>query len=312
MRVACALLALNFLCAVPGVAQDAPKRPKIIGVAHISLFVHDIAKSREFYKDFLGFDEPFQLDKSDGSLALTFIKVNDRQYIELVPETKPDTDRLGHISIEVESAEAMRLYLKAHGVKVPDSVPKGRIKNSNFNVKDPDGHQVEIVQYEPDGWTVREKGKFMNGPRISKRMMHLGITVGDLDASMAFYRDLLGFQEIWRGSRDGKVLSWVNMKLPDSDDYIEFMLKDRPQTLSTLGTAHHIALETPDIEKSKSELAARAENAHYTKPLEVRTGTNRKRQMNLYDPDGTRTEMMEPGTVDGVSAPSSTAAPPKN
>ncbi len=311
MKVAVALLALIFLGAGPGVAQDAPKRPKITGVAHISVFVHDIAKAREFYKDFLGFGEPFQLDKPDGSLSLTFIKINDRQYIELVPETKPATDRLNHISIEVEDAEAMRVYLKSKGVKVPDSVPKGRIKNSNFNIKDPDGHQVEIVQYEPDGWTMRDKGKFMDGPRISNRMMHLGITVANLDASMAFYHDILGFQEFWRGSRDGKVLSWVNMKLPDSEDYIEFMLTDRPQTLATLGSSHHIALETPDIEKSKADLAARAEKAHYTKPLEVRTGINRRRQLNLFDPDGTRTEMMEPKTVDGIPAPSSTAAPPK-
>jgi len=304
------LLVSAAICCVLCGAGRAQERPKIIGVAHISIFVHDIARSREFYKDFLGFGEPFQLDKPDGSLSLTFIKINDRQYIELVPETKPGTDRLGHISIEVENAEAMRLYLKAHGIKVPDAVPKGRIGNSNFNVKDPDGHQVEIVQYEPGGWTRRENGRFMDGPRVSKRMMHLGITVASLDASMSFYRDLLGFQEIWRGSKDGKVLSWVNMKLPDSDDYIEFML-EKPKSPAALGTAHHIALETPDIEKSRAELAARADQAHYTRPLEVRTGTNRKRQLNLYDPDGTRTEMMEPKTVDGVPAPSSTAEPPK-
>jgi lactoylglutathione lyase len=45
--------------------------------------------------------------------------------------------------------------------------------------------------------------------------------------------------------------------------------------------------------------------------LEIRTGTNRKRQLNLYDPDGTRLELMEPHTVDGKPAPPSTAAPPR-
>src|ERR1039457_5700738 len=63
-------------------AQDA-KRPPITGVAHISLFVHNIEQSRHFYKDLLGYEEPFRLDKPDGGLALTFIKINDRQYIEL-------------------------------------------------------------------------------------------------------------------------------------------------------------------------------------------------------------------------------------
>jgi len=45
--------------------------------------------------------------------------------------------------------------------------------------------------------------------------------------------------------------------------------------------------------------------------MEIRTGTNRKRQMNLFDPDGTRTELMEPRTVDGKPAVSSTAPAPK-
>src|SRR6185295_8840014 len=145
-------------------------RPRILGLAHIALRVSDIEKSRAFYKDFLGFGEPFRLDNPDGSLALTFIKVNDRQYIELFPGLKPGADRLNHISIQTDDAEAMRVYLASRGVAVPAKTPKGRIKNSNFNVKDPDGHTVEIVQYEPDGFTVREKGKYMTGARASDRI----------------------------------------------------------------------------------------------------------------------------------------------
>src|SRR5215468_8225727 len=37
------------------------KRPRILGVAHMALYVGDLAKSRSFYKDFLGFEEPFSL-----------------------------------------------------------------------------------------------------------------------------------------------------------------------------------------------------------------------------------------------------------
>jgi catechol 2,3-dioxygenase-like lactoylglutathione lyase family enzyme len=293
----------------------APPRPRIKGVAHIALAVHDIEKSRTYYKDWLGYGEPYKLDNPDGSLSLTFIKVNERQYIELFPEKTANTDRLLHISIEVENAEAMRAYLKAKGVKVPDKVGKGRIKNSNFMVTDPDGHLVEIVQYEPDGLTVQAKGKFLDDnravPRIAQRMSHLGIIVGALAPAMKFYGDILGFQEIWRGSKDGKVLSWVNMKVPEGNDYLEFMLYDQMPDLKSLGTLHHICLEVGDIEKSKAVLEARPTRGSYTRPLEIRTGINRKRQMNLYDPDGTRSELMEPGTVDGKPTPPSAAAPPR-
>ena len=305
MRTLIALIALAPLLS----AQ--PQRPRILGVAHIALYVSDIEKSRAFYKDFLGFGEPFQLDNPDGSLSLTFIKVNERQYIELFPGLKPGADRLNHISIQTDNAEAMRVYLASRGVTVPAKVPKGRIKNSNFNVKDPDGHTVEIVQYEPDGWSVREKGKHMSGARVSERILHLGIIVGDLAAANKFYGDILGFREIWRGSSNGETLSWTNMQVPDGEDYIEFMLyKDLPEP-DRRGTQHHICLVTPDLAQAQAELEAKPYRKTYTRTMEPRTGVNRKRQLNLFDPDGTRVELMEPATVDGKPAPPSTAPPPR-
>ena len=306
-----AVFALALVTVASLTAADAPPRPKIVGVAHIALSAHDMKKSAAFYQDFLGYQQPFRLENADGSLAISFIKINDRQYIELSPETGPGTDRLKHIALEVESAEQMRAYLRSKGVKVPDQVPKGRTKNSNFMIKDPDGHQVEIVQYEPDGFTMREKGKFIDGPRISTRIAHVGINVGTLAPALKFYGEILGLQEFWRGSKDGKVLSWVNMKLPESDDYIELMLYDEKPSLSQLGTQHHICLEVASVERAAAQLEARKAKAGYTKPLEVKTGVNRKRQMNLYDADGTRTEVMEPKTIDGVPTPPSTAAPPR-
>lgn len=304
-----AVLVAGIASRTIGAPANGPKRPKILGVAHIALAVHDVEKARAYYKDFLGFGEPYKLDNPDGSLSLTFIKINDRQYIEIFPEKTAGTDRLLHISVETDDAEAMRVYLQSKGVKVPDKVAKGRIKNSNFNITDPDGHTVEIVQYEPDGQTVLNYGKFMDGPRIATRMSHVGITVGALEPAMKFYGEILGFTEIWRGSKDDKVLNWVNMKVPDGNDYLEFMLYDQKPTVTALGTLHHLCLEVPDIDKAVAELESRRDRANYTKPMDVKTGVNRKRQVNLFDPDGTRSELMEPRTVDGVPAPPSTAAP---
>ncbi len=42
----------------------------------------------------------------------------------------------------------------------------------------------------------------------------------------------------------------------------------------------------------------------------MKTGRNGKRQFNCYDPDGTRTEIMEPVTIDGRPVPSSSAPLP--
>src|SRR5947209_2925116 len=239
-----------------GSAHDTP-RPKILGVAHIALYAADYDKSRAFYHDFLGFEEAYSLAKPDGSPAMTFFKINDRQVIELFPETAPKTDRLNHISIQTDNAEAMRKYLDSRGIPVPKSVPKGRIGNSNFNIKDPDGHTIEIVQYEPDGWTVREQGKHMTDARISKRMMHVGIIVTALEPAMKFYTGILGFREIWRGSPSETQLSWVNLKVPDGDDYIEFMLANEAPAPDRRGTQHHLCLEVSDAAAAIAALDAK-------------------------------------------------------
>ena len=130
-------------------AADAPKRPQIVGLSHIAFYVHDMEKTRAFYKDFLGFAEPYSLTNKDGSLHLTWIKINDRQSLELFPEKEAGSDRLYHIALETDDAVAMRDYLAAHGVKVPAKVGKGKIGNLNYFVTDPDGHIVEMVQYAP-------------------------------------------------------------------------------------------------------------------------------------------------------------------
>jgi lactoylglutathione lyase len=302
--VACALL-------VPLVAraQDA-KRPPIVGLSHVALFVKDVERSRAFYKDFLGFAEPYSVNNDDGTLRLTWIKVNDRQTIELFPEREAGSDRLNHIALEVTDAEATRAYLASRGIVVPDKVPKGRIGNSNFTIKDPDGNGVEFVQYEPDGWTVRERGKHLPDTRIAARISHAGVLAGDLERSLAFYRDVLGCRETWRGSRDGSVLSWINLTVPDGDDYVELMLHDQDVTPERKLIAHHICLEVSDVAKAAEFLKARPLPAG-CKPMQaMRIGRNGKRQINLFDPDGTRVEIMEPTTADGKPVPPSTASAP--
>jgi len=306
MKKLALLLAITGLCAAAEV-----KRPKVLGVAHMAIYVSDLQKARAFYKDLLGYDEPFLLKRKDGSERIVFIKINEDQYLELFAEEPKKDGQLNHISFYTDDAKGMRDYLASMGVPVPAEVGKGQIRNSNFNITDPDGHTVEIVQYEPDSWTRRESGKFLPQTRISNRILHLGVLVADLEASMKFYGGILGFQEFWRGGGSPRQLSWVNMRVPDGADYLEFMLYGTPQDKQQQGVKNHICLVTPDIEASVKALESRPARKGYRQPIEIKTGVNRKRQANLFDPDGTRVELMEPNTVDGQPTPSSTAPPPR-
>jgi catechol 2,3-dioxygenase-like lactoylglutathione lyase family enzyme len=287
------------------------KRPRILGLSHYALYVHNLEKSRAFYKDFLGFDEPYTLYNQDGSVHLTRIKINDEQTIELFPGKTPGSDRLFNIAIRVGDAEAMRQYLASKSVKVPDKTSLGGSKNVNFSFKDPNGHSVNVVQYRPDGWTMPDKSQHLPDTRISDHMPHAGISVGELEPCLKFYRDILGFKELWRGSVNGKTVNWMHMQVPDGADFFELMIYAEMPDIECLSIMHHFCLEVPDVEKAKAILATRKLPEGCKPPTEIRIGINRKRQINYYDPDGTRVELMEPTTVDGQPAPSSSAPPPQ-
>jgi lactoylglutathione lyase len=285
----------------------------------MAIYVKDLEKTRQFYEQFLGFGEPFTLPKKDGTggVRIVFVKVNDYQYIEIFNEADRGEGQLNHISFYTDSADRMFDYLKSKGVAPMgniDKVGKGQTGNKNFNVKDPDGHIVEIVEYQPDSWTAREKGKYMPATRISDHIMHVGVLVGDLDKSMEFYGGILGFKEFWRGSGSPRMLSWVNVRPAEADDYLEMMLYNTLPEAGARGTKNHVCLMVPDCRKTLEELKKRAAKGLYTPPegkaMEISTGINRKRQINLYDPDGTRIEVMEPNTVDGQPAPNSAAPAP--
>ena len=312
MKSASLLAAISLLALGAVAFAQEPKRPKITGISHAAFYVSDMAKARAFYEGFLGFQSPFSIPRKNPAEQLVWIKINDRQTVELFPgsEVAPEAERLYHLAVETDDAEAMRVYLKAKGVEVPDKVGVGKIGNKNYFIKDPSGNIVEIVEYMPDGWTMRAQGKFLPDTRISTRMSHVGVMIAQLDTALKFYEDILGFKEIWRGAKAANQLSWVNLQVPDGNDYVEFMLYEKYPSLDRVHTLQHICLEVPDVAKAGEMLSHRKypEGSKPATPLAV--GVNGKRQINYYDPDGTRVEVMEPATADGQPRPPSPAPPP--
>ena len=271
----------------------AVQRPPIIGVAHIGLKTDDLKAAREFYGHILGFQEPFTVDKTSGGLMLTYFKVNDHQYIEVFPDLKsPTEDRLSYIAFETTDIQKLRDFLASRGVAVPNSLKKGLDDNLSFMVKDPDGHSVEFVQYMPGSLHSRNFGKFLPSTRISKRMIHVGITVQDRAAADRFYRDILGFHDIWHGGMTDDKTDWVDMRVPEGTDWLEYMLNVHHPTPRSLGVMHHLALGVPSVEAGYKTVVGRGFN-----PEKPKIGRDGKWQLNLYDPNGTRVELMEPKPV---------------
>jgi lactoylglutathione lyase len=100
------------------------------------------------------------------------------------------------------------------------------------------------------------------------------------------------------------------MRAPEGVDYVEFMLYDKLPAPDERGTKNHVSFVVPDAQRAVEELKQRAARTLYGRDIAVQIGVNHKRQVNLFGPDGTRIESMEPITVDCKPAPSSTAPPP--
>ena len=305
-----ALIPLLAISSVRG--QNAvPTRPRITGISHVGYFVSDLPKAIAFWHDFLGFDEAYDLKRtgSDTDVLIAFIKINDHQHVELFnePPTSPP-NMMSHLCFTVDNIEQMGTYLRSKGFEVKGGGGKTRAGDYAFEIKDPDGMLVEFVQSLPTGLEMQAAGKFEPDTRISTRIYHVGFLVGNSQKSIDFYGNILGFTETWRGGANPTELSWINMKVPDGDDYVEFMLyRNAP---SNFGTRNHISLVVPDIEEAVSSLNKRPAIKTYGKVLTIATGINQKHQVNMYDPDGTRVELMEPNTITGKRTPSSTAPPP--
>jgi lactoylglutathione lyase len=279
--------------AITAAAQTttAAKRPRIVGVAHIALWTDNLDAARQFYGQQLGYEQAFQPDRPEGGLVF---KVNDHQYVEIFPGWKgPEQLILAHIAFETDNAPQLRDYLAGNGVKVPETVPKGPDGNLSFMIKDPDGHDVEFVQYLPGSLHSRNFGKFLPATRVSERIIHVGTTVSDRAAYDHLYRNILGFREFWHGGPTDEQINWVDMRVPDGADWYEYMLNVKNPSARTLGVMNHMALGVPDVQTGYKTVQSRG----LTPAEGPKIGRDGKWQLNLYDANLTRTELMEPKPV---------------
>ena len=286
---------IAFAIAASAQTAPAPTRPRIVGVAHIGLRTDNLDAARQFYSKELGYDEAFKLDKPEGGLMLVYFKVNDHQYIEVFPGWKgPEQLVLSHIAFETDNAQQLRDYLASKGVKVPEKLKPGLDGNVSFMIKDPDGHDIEFVQYMPGSLHSRNFGKFLPATRISNRIIHVGTTVSDRAAFDALYRDVLGFREFWHGGMTDDRTDWIDMRVPDGTDWFEYMLNVKNPTQRSLGVMNHMALGVPSVEEGYKTVMERG--LHPAQGPKI--GRDGKWQLNLYDPNLTRVELMEPKPVE--------------
>jgi catechol 2,3-dioxygenase-like lactoylglutathione lyase family enzyme len=265
-------------------ADSPPEGPRITGLAHIAYYVTDLNRARGYYEGFLGFQEAFALKNPDGSDHAAFVKINDDQFIELIAEPPQNHGYMHDAGFETNDADGLRKHLASIGVKVPAKVARDAAGNLSFQITDPAGFTLEIVQYEPGSLTGRSRGKAMPATRISTKIDHIGLLEDSREAAWKFYGDAFGFEKEGDGSK---------MTIPGSSDRFEIGFERKTATIDRYHVKDHICLSVPDVPAVVAMLNAKPAAKNY-RTIETHVLGNGKHVAELYGPDGNRIELMEP------------------
>lgn len=285
--IGCAALTLAGL---GGAVAATPSRPPIVSVSHLAVYAADPVKSEAFYTRGLGAVKGPDPENPKGARYY----FSPTQFVEVLPAPPgaPSINRLDHAAFNTQDAEGLRAYLASKGIAAPGKVEKGDDGGRWFDVIDPEGAKIQFVQPPASPPPVAANP-------LSNHMIHVGFIVHDRTKADGFYRDVLGFRPYWFGGMTDDKPSWVSLQVPDGSDWLEYMIVGAPEgrgvpqgmSQATLGVLDHVSLGVADTRAAYTLLW---NGDRLGGQVEVpKIGRDAKWQLNLYDPDGTRVELME-------------------
>lgn len=287
-----AFLVAVLLCYTAATAGDAPKRPRILGIAGVSIYVSDAQVARAFY------DALFKQDQHSKGAKHCFwcekppafslnMSPNRFQFIGLEPVHPPTPSNLiAEVTFLTDNVAALRSYLLAN---LTDTHTLTGPRMKYLSLTDPEGHRISFTETDgvlkdPKNIAILTKGGYEN------EIIHTGFIVRDRAATEHFYKDILGFRPYWHGGMKDDQTDWVSMQVPDGVEWLEFMVDVSPDADQRLrGIMNHIAIGTTDIHATQKKLIDNGAKLSE----EPKIGRGGKWQLNLYDPDDTRIEFME-------------------
>jgi catechol 2,3-dioxygenase-like lactoylglutathione lyase family enzyme len=196
-------------------------RPLATAVDSLAMTVSDLDRAVSFYTRVLTF-EKISASEHDGENWEHFyglfgmrartarLRLGD-EYLELMqflaPEGRPipvdsrsNDGWFQHVAIIVSDMDAAYKLLREHNVRHASSGPQ-RLPEWNpnaggiraFYFRDPDGHTLEVLQF-PEGKGHPKWRRAAASGRVFLGIDHTAIVVGNTDASLGTYRDVLGMR----------------------------------------------------------------------------------------------------------------------
>ena len=228
---------------------------------HICFYCKHYKNTLAFYEEGLGFTRACELKDEDGMLRLTYVKVSERQFIELFPKGyTSDNDKksraLKEFVLYVSDTGKMEERLKKRNIWYEETgmVPKA------IHTMDPEGNDILILK----------DSNQINDIQLMKAVLNCK----DAEKMTAFYRDAL-----------------------EGDGYLEFAA-GRNDFLGRGASYRHVCFVVNDILQAAGELkrkgiqiktgTAKCINPYVFRPDPQKAGT-----FMVYDPEGNEIEFMQ-------------------
>ncbi|HLY62277.1 MAG TPA: VOC family protein [Terriglobia bacterium] len=128
-------------------------------LGHVAVRVTNLAAALHFYCDELGLPEIFRINRASGSVLLVYLRVNNNNFVELLPGDKSSTDPAPlsgpHMGFYVKDLQASLHALQAKGYPLPEDAFTKAAKvlgdgTVMYFIHDPDGNGIELSQMLPD------------------------------------------------------------------------------------------------------------------------------------------------------------------
>lgn len=217
------------------VPRSFPAKATVTSVDAVGVTVSDADRSIEFFSKVLMFEKVSDIEVAgteyehlQGIFGLRMRIVRMRlgeEFIELTeyltPKGKPvpvdsrsNDQWFQHIAIITGDMDRAYEWLRKNKVhhastgpqRLPETI-KAAAGIRAFYFKDPDGHNLEILQFPPDKGALKwhtQSGKLFLG------VDHTAIVVSDTDASLKFYRDALGLKVVGESENFGTEQEHLN------------------------------------------------------------------------------------------------------
>jgi catechol 2,3-dioxygenase-like lactoylglutathione lyase family enzyme len=207
----CAALALG-ICAV------ADARAEVLALRRIGVTVADLDRTERFYRDALDFQTISRSAGAETDAARLLARPGEHvevlrmrlgaEEVEFLRFDRPGrhypTDTQGpdrwfqHFAVVVSDMDAAYARLQEVGLDAisqggPQTLPQRNGHVQAFKFRDPDGHPLELLSFPPG----QGRAVWHQRPGLFLGIDHSALSIAATEASLAFYRDVLGLRVVY-------------------------------------------------------------------------------------------------------------------